>query len=69
MAGGRLAFREAFEARAVDEEDVNPVVVVVVVEGDSAAGGFEKIFILVLASVDGAGVEAGLFGDVDEGDA
>ena len=60
MAGRRSwPFGEAFEAGAVDEEDVEPVVVVVVVEGDSAAGGFEEVFVLVLASVDGAGVEAG----------
>ena len=69
MAGGRLALGEAFEAGAVHEEDVDPVVVVVVVEGDAAAGGFEQVSVLVLASVDGAGVEAGLFRDVDEADA
>ena len=33
---------------------------VVVEESDSAAGGFEQISVLVFASVDGFGVEAGL---------
>src|SRR5580704_800461 len=35
-----LAFRETFQAPAVDEEEVEPAVVVVVVEGEAAASGF-----------------------------
>ena len=64
-----LAFGEALEPPAVDQENVEPVVVVVVVEGDAAAGGFEQVLVLVLAAEDGFGVEAGLLADVDEGDA
>jgi len=69
MRGGLLAGGEAFEARAVDEKNVEPAVVVVVVEGDAAAGGFEEIFVFVLAAEDGFGVEAGFAGNVEEGDA
>jgi len=69
MGYGFLAFGEALQTCAVDEEDVEPVVVIVVVEGDSAAGGFEEILVLELASVDGLGVEAGLAGYIDEADA
>jgi hypothetical protein len=66
---GFLAFGEALETCAVDEEDVEPVVVIVVVEGDTAAGGFEEILVLVLAAVGGLGVEAGLASYIDEADA
>ena len=63
------ALGEAFKAGSVDEEDVDPVVVVEVVKGDAAAGGFEQETVFVFAAVDGFGVQAGLPGDVDEGDA
>src|SRR5437016_4010229 len=46
---GFLSFGEAFEARAVDQEDIDPVVVIVVEEGHTAAGGFEQIFVLVFS--------------------
>ena len=64
-----LAFGEAFQPPAVHQEDVEPAVVVVVVEGDAAAGGLEQILVLVLAAEDGLGVEAGFASDVGEGDA
>ncbi len=66
---GLFARRKAFEPPAVDEEDVEPAVVVVIVEGDAAARGLEQILVLVLAAKDGLGVQSGFFGDVDEGDA
>ncbi len=34
--------------RAVDEENVEPAVVIVIDKGDAAAGGFEQIFIALL---------------------
>ena len=55
MAAGLLAGGEAFETPAVDEEEVQPAVVVVVVEGDAAAGGFEEVLVGELAAVDGGG--------------
>ena len=66
---GFLALGEAFEAGSVDEKNVEPVVVVEVVEGDAAAGGFKEEAVLVFAAVDGFGVEAGFARDVGEGDA
>ena len=64
-----LVFGKAFETPAVDDENIQPTVVVVVVESDAAAGGFEKIFIFVLAAVEGFSVEARFFGYVEEIDA
>ena len=66
---GLLTFGEAFDAGAVDEEDVEPVVMVVVKEGHAAACGFEEVSVLVLATVDRLGVEAGLASHVNEADA
>jgi len=69
MIGGFLPGGETFEAGAVDEKNVQPAVVVVIVERDAAAGGFEKIFIFVLAAENGFGVEAGFARDVEKGNA
>ncbi len=52
---------------AVDEEDVGPAVVVVVDESDTGAHGFGKIF-FAEGSVVVEEADAGLLGDVAEGD-
>src|SRR5258708_1559985 len=62
-----LASRKTFEAPAVDEENIQPAVVVVIVKSDTAAGGFEKVFVFVLATENGFGVQAGLARNVEEG--
>src|SRR6266851_5470037 len=69
MICGFLACGETFEAPAVDEKNIQPAVVVVIVERDAAAGGFEKILVLVLAAEDGFGVEAGFARYVEKGNA
>ena len=61
-----FAFRKTFEAGSVHEEDVEPAIVVVVVEGDTTSGGFKQVFILVLAAESGDGIQSGFFGDIDE---
>src|SRR5262245_36787377 len=48
-----LPFRKAAEARPVDEEEVEPAVVVVIEPGDTAAGRFQQVFVLALVAVDG----------------
>ena len=55
---GLLSGGKSFEARAVDEKNIEPAVVVVVVERDSAAGGFEQIFIFVFTAENGLDIEA-----------
>ena len=66
---GLLAGGEAFETGAIDEEDVEPAIIVVVIKGNAAPCRLEQVFVLVFAAEDGDGVETGLFGNVDEGDA
>ena len=69
MPGGFLPRGKTFEAPAVYEENIQPTVVVVIVEGDTAAGGLEEISIFVFATENSFGVEAGLASNVDEADA
>lgn len=64
-----LALRETFNAGAVDEEDVEPVVLVIVEEGNTATSRFEKVTILVFSAVDRFSVQARLPGYVDKADA
>src|SRR5260370_31402853 len=62
-----LPSRKTFEAPAVDEENIQPAVAVVIVESDTATGGFEKVFVFVFAAEDGFCVQAGLTRNVEEG--
>ena len=55
-----------FEARAVDQEDVQPAVVVVVEERRAAAGGLEQVLVLAFAAENRLRAQAGLARDVDE---
>src|SRR5208282_5527342 len=48
---GLLPLSEPFKPRAVDQEDIDPVVVVIVVEGYAATSGLEEISVLVFAAV------------------
>src|SRR5260370_37877619 len=59
---------KTFEAPAVHEKNILPTVVVVIVEGDAAGGGFEKISVFVFAAEKGFGVEARFARDVEESD-
>jgi hypothetical protein len=61
-----LIVGETFQAPAVDQENIQPAIVVVIVESDSAAGGLKQKFILVFAAEDRFCVEAGFFGDVQK---
>jgi len=63
------AFWKTFQAPAVDQENVQPAVVIIVVESYSATGGLEQEFIFVFATEDRFCVEAGFFGDVQKVDA
>src|SRR4051812_44084112 len=69
MGGGLAARGKSFEPRAVNQKDVEPSVVVVIVERDAAACGFEQILVLVLAAEDGFGIESGLSRHVSKADA
>src|SRR5947209_20341298 len=67
QVGGRsLAGGKSFEARTVHEKDIQPAIVVVVVESDTAAGCFEQIFIFVLAAENCFGVQAGFASYIDK---
>src|SRR4029077_1490731 len=64
--GGLLAGGKAFQTRAIHQKNIEPAIVVVIVEGDAAAGGLQQIFVFVLAAKNHFGVEAGFLRDVHE---
>src|SRR5579871_645650 len=49
---GFASDRKSFDLRTIHNEDVEPAIIVVVVEGDAASGSFEQILILVVSSKD-----------------
>ena len=57
---------KTFEPGAVHQKNIQPAVVVVVIERDPAARGLKQVFVFVLAAEDGLGVEAGGTSHVDE---
>jgi hypothetical protein len=63
-----LSLRETFEAPAVDQKNVEPAVVVVIVEGEAAAGGLEQIFILADGAVGRYDVQSGSLHDIHKAD-
>ena len=69
MRSRLLPCGKTFQPPAIDQKNIQPAVVVVVVEGDAAAGGFEQILVFVFAAEDCFRVEAGFAGDVQEVDA
>src|SRR5207302_1754499 len=65
---GRLGpSRKAFKPRTIYEKNVQPAVIVVVVEGHAASRGLQQIFVLVLAAEDSLRVQARLASDIQEG--
>ena len=64
LSGGK-----SFQPPAVHQKQIEPAVVVIVVEGEAAAGGFEQIFVGAFAAVDGLDVETGLLHHLDKADA
>src|SRR6185437_414522 len=58
--------REALEAPAVDQKNIQPAIVVIIVERHAATRGLKEIFVLVFAAVDGFRVEPGLARHVDK---
>jgi hypothetical protein len=67
--GGLLARGKAFEARAVHPKNIEPAIVVVIVESDATTGGLRQIFVFMLAAKNRFGVEASFLRNVDEVDA
>ena len=64
-----LAFWKTFQPPSVHQKNIQPAVVVIVIESDAATCSLKQIFILVFATEDGFRVQTGLFADVREVDA
>ncbi len=63
---GLLALWKAFQTRAVHEEQIKPVIMIEVVEGDAAAGGLQQEAVAMFIAIDGPGVQTALLCDVEE---
>jgi hypothetical protein len=68
MRRGFLSFGKSFEACTVHQKDIQPAIVVVVVECDTATRGLEKILIPMLAAIDCLCVQASFASDVQKVD-
>ena len=69
MRRGLAARRKAFQPRSIHQKNIEPAVVVVIVEGNAATRGFEQIFIFVLSAEDGFRIQAGFASYVEKADA
>ena len=69
MGCGFASRGKAFKARAIHDKDIEPAVIVVIVEGDAASRGFEQILVLVFTAKDGFDVQPGGARDIEEADA
>src|SRR5258705_280397 len=68
VIGRLLPFGKSLESGAVDEEDVDPAVRVVVDGRCAAAGCFDQVLVGALPPVDGPSLEARLTGHVGKGE-
>ena len=69
MRRGFVSRGKAFQSRAIHQKNVEPAVVVVVVEGHSAAGGLQQIFVLMFSAKNGFHVQTGFAADIYKADA
>src|ERR1035438_3217677 len=68
MAMGLLALGEAFQPPAVYKKDVQPSIVVVVVEGQTTTRRLEKVLVFIDAAVDGFDFQSRAPYDIHETD-
>src|ERR1700731_778726 len=61
--------KKPFEPGTIDQKNIEPAVVVVVVEGNAATRGFEQILVLVLSAKDCFRIQAGVAGNIQKADA
>src|SRR5271166_2021820 len=63
-----LTFGKSFQAPSIHHKNVQPAIVVVIVEGEAAASGFQQVLVLAHATEDGFNVQAGTLDDIHEAD-
>jgi hypothetical protein len=66
MRSAFLSSGKSFETPAIHQKNIQPAVVVEIVESYAATGGLEEIFVLVLPTENRFGVEAGFARDVEK---
>src|SRR5437667_2350889 len=61
-----LAPGETFQARSIQQKNIQPTIVIVIVKSHAAASGLKQIFVLVLAAVDCFGIQSRLAVNIDK---
>ena len=69
MRGRTLPCGKTFETRPIYQKNIQPTVIVIVVEGNAAAGGLEQILVFVLAAKNCFGVQPRFGSHVDKREA
>src|SRR5690348_15003855 len=69
MRNRLLPLGKSLQTPAIHEKNVEPVVVVVIVKGGAATGGFKKIFVFVFAAVNRFRIQTGFASDIQKADA
>ena len=64
-----LAFGEAFETPAIDHEEIDPAILIVVIESQAAAGGFKQVLVVFHAAINGYVGQSGLRSHFNKADA
>ncbi len=58
MTSGLVSSGKIFQAPTVHQKNVEPAILIVVVERNTATGGFQEVLVLILVAIDGFRVEA-----------
>src|SRR5579875_1548993 len=66
MAVRRIATGKPLKPPSIDQEKINPSIIVVIVEGEAATGGLQQIFVMAYAAIDCHCIQAGFLYDVVE---
>ena len=66
VAGGFLPLGEPSQARTVHDEDIEPAIIVIIVESNSTTGCFQQVLVLMFSAENGLGIQSGFSRDVDE---
>src|SRR5215510_2865688 len=66
MICGTLARRKSFQAEAVDHENIQVIITVIIKQRDSTTGTLEHVLFRLLPAVDDTIAQTGCGGDIEE---
>src|SRR5437868_3252732 len=69
MTSWLFPFWKAFQSPAVYKEDIEPAIVVIVIESHATACSLKQVFVFLDTAEDGLRIQSGLSRDIDKTDA